>query len=378
MLKKITAAIVLSLLSCSLFAIKRPVPSAPQIGARNYILMDYHSGKIIASKTPHQKIDPASITKLMTAYVVFNEIRSSNINLDDMVSISEKAWRTEGSRMFIEVGKKVKVEDLLQGMIIQSGNDASVALAEHTAGAEDTFAQYMNQYATKIGMKNTHFMNCTGLPHEKHYTTAYDIAILSRHLISEFPEYYPWYSQKAFTFNNIEQKNRNKLLYMDDKFDGLKTGYTEAAGYCLAASAKSEGMRLISVVLGTESPDARADQSRKLLNYGFRFYETVKLFAKGDTVSEMDIWKGDKDKLSLGVDKHLYLTIPRGRYDTLSASAEIPNQLMAPVTKNDKIGKLTIKMADKAIMDVPLIANSTVKDGGFIEVIKDSVLLWFE
>ncbi len=359
-------------------AMKRPVPAPPKIGAKSYILIDYHSGKTLAERTPDTKVAPASITKLMTAYVVFSELKSGNISLEEEVTISEKAWRTSGSRMFVEVGKKVPVEKLLKGMIIQSGNDASVALAEHVAGGEDTFAQFMNQYAKKLGMNNTNFMNCTGLPHKDHYTTARDISILARNLINNFPNFYDWYSQKSYTYNNITQHNRNKLLWQDKYVDGLKTGYTEDAGYCLAASAEKEGMRLVSVVLGTDSAKARAKQSQQLLNYGFRFYETKLLYAGKEARLSANIWKGDKDKFKLGIKDDLFITIPRGQYKYLKASTTLDNKITAPISSGQKFGIVTIKLGDDTIAERDLIALEEVKDGGIWRGMVDSVKLWFE
>lgn len=359
-------------------AMQRPVPAAPKIGARSYILIDYHSGKTLAEREPDNTVAPASITKLMTAYVVFSELKSGNISLDEQVNISEKAWRTTGSRMFVEVGKSVSVENLLKGMIIQSGNDASVALAEHIAGGEDTFAQFMNQYAKKLGMNNTNFMNCTGLPHKNHYTTARDISILARNLINNFPEYYPLYSQKSFTFNNITQHNRNKLLWQDKYVDGLKTGYTEDAGYCLAASAEREGMRLVSVVLGTNSVKARAKQSQQLLNYGFRFFETKLLYSGSEARLSANVWKGESDKFKLGIKDDLFITIPRGQYKFLKASTTLDNQITAPINKGQKFGMVTIKLDENVIAERPLIALENVNEGGIWNRMVDSVKLWFE
>ena len=255
-----------------------PVPKAPAVGAKGYLLEDFHSGQSIAEKNADQPMEPASITKLMTAYVVFTEIRNGSLGLSDKVRISEKAWRTEGSRMFVEVNTQVSVAELLKGMIIQSGNDATVALAEQIAGTEDSFAALMNHHAKELGMTKSNFVNSTGLPHKDHYTTARDIARISRAMIEEFPEYYQWYSEREFTYNEITQYNRNKLLWRDESVDGLKTGHTESAGYCLVTSAERDGMRLISVVLGTKSEEARADATQSLLNYGFRFFETHKLY----------------------------------------------------------------------------------------------------
>ena len=271
-------------------AAARPVPAAPQVAANSYILSDFNSGRILVEHNSDMRVEPASITKLMTAYVVFRELEEGNITLQETVPVSEKAWRTGGSRMFIEPDMQVKVEDLMRGMIIQSGNDASVALAEHIAGSEEAFASLMNHYAEQLGMTGTNFMNSTGLPDPDHYTTARDINALSAATVRDFPDYYTWYSEKEFTFNNIRQHNRNTLLWRDPAIDGLKTGHTEAAGYCLAASAMRDGMRLISSVMGSSSESARASESQTLLNYGFRFFETVQLYQAGQELTRARIW----------------------------------------------------------------------------------------
>ena len=284
------------LLAAPSFAADVPIPAPPQIGASSYMLMDFSSGRIIAESHADERVEPASLTKLMTAYTVFHALRQNQITLEDEVHVSEKAWRTEGSRMFIEVDTTVSVEDLLRGMIIQSGNDASVALAEHVAGTEDAFVGLMNQHAESLGMTGTSFMNTTGLPAEGHYVTARDIAMLSHAIVGEFPEYYGWYSEREFTYNGIRQHNRNSLLWRDESVDGLKTGHTDSAGYCLVTSAERSGMRLISVVTGTASTQAREDGSQALLNYGFRFYETHKLYSGGEEVTTARVWKGSRRK----------------------------------------------------------------------------------
>ncbi|MEW8156302.1 MAG: D-alanyl-D-alanine carboxypeptidase family protein, partial [Candidatus Thiodiazotropha endolucinida] len=294
-----------------------PTPAPPDVAASGYLLVDFHSGKVLAEKGAGNRLEPASLTKIMTAYAVFRELKQGNINLEDNVLISEKAWRTPGSRMFIEVGKKVKVIDLVKGMIIQSGNDACVALAEHIAGSEATFAELMNNIARELGMTNTHFTNSTGLPDDDHYTTPADIAKVAAATIRDFPEYYLWYSDRSFVFNDITQHNRNKLLWRDNSVDGIKTGHTEAAGYCLVASAQRESMRLISVVMGTKGEEARAQASQSLLNYGFRFYETHQLYTAGEVLNRARIWKGDKEKLPLGLSQDLNVTIPRHQYQNL-------------------------------------------------------------
>ncbi|MGD8812556.1 MAG: D-alanyl-D-alanine carboxypeptidase family protein, partial [Thioalkalispiraceae bacterium] len=300
MIAKLYTVLVLSLLSLSVNAAPNLVPAPPAIGAEAYLLIDHHSGRVIAEKNPDKRIEPASLTKLMTAYVVFYEMRNGTLDNEEQVKVSKKAWRMGGSRMFIEVGKSIKVEKLIKGMIIQSGNDATVALAEHIAGSEDGFVTLMNRHAQNLGMTNTNFTNSTGWPDENHYTTAHDLAILTRKLIEQFPEHYALYKIKEYTFNNIRQFNRNRLLWRDDRVDGVKTGHTESAGFCLISSAIQDEMRLIAIVLGTNSEQARENDSRKLLNYGFRFYETFPLHASNEALTSMRIWKGEEEQLALG------------------------------------------------------------------------------
>lgn len=355
-----------------------PIPSAPDLGARGYILMDNDSGKLLAAKNENERLDPASITKLMTAYVTFRALQSEQLSLDDQVLVSEKAWRTAGSRMFIEVGTRVSVEDLLQGMIVQSGNDASVALAEYLAGTEDAFVQLMNQYALELEMRDTQYMNVTGLPSKNHFTSAADIARLAKAIISEFPDYYRWYSQKEFTYNGIAQKNRNALLWRDPSVDGMKTGMTDAAGYCLVSSAQRDDMRLIAVVLGTKSSRARANDSQALLNYGFRFFETRLLYEAGGSVAETRVWKGEMENANLGLTSDLYVTIPRGSYDQLQAKIELPDRVIAPITRTTQIGRVRIDLDDETLAEANLVALNTINEGTIWQVAKDSVLLWFE
>ncbi len=355
-----------------------PIPKPPSTGAKSFIIMDFNSHRVIAEQDSDQSIEPASITKLMTAYVVFNELASGNIALTDMVTISEKAWRTPGSRMFVEVGKQVSVQDLLLGMIVQSGNDATVALAEHIAGSEETFAALMNKIAVEIGLKGSHFMNSTGLPDSEHYMTAWDIAHLAALVIEKHPEYYKWYSQKEFTFNDITQYNRNKLLWRDDSVDGVKTGHTESAGYCLVTSAKKDGMRLITVVLGTGSINARAEASQALLNFGFRFYTTHKLYDSGAALATSRIWKGSIDNVSLGLDHVLYVTIPRGQYKELDASMKIDNHIMAPVSAGTALGTVQVKLGESIVAEQPLVSLQDVSEGSFWQRITDEALLYFE
>lgn len=361
-----------------LLAASLPVPKAPTVGATAYLVEDFHSGQALAEKNSGERVEPASITKLMTAYVVFEELKSGSMSLKDQVTVSEKAWRTPGSRMFIEVGKQVSVEDLLRGIIIQSGNDATVALAEHVAGTEEAFVGLMNHHAEQLGLSGSRFMNSTGLPDAEHYMTAKDIAILSRALIERFPEYYPWYSEREFTFNGITQYNRNKLLWRDESVDGLKTGHTEAAGYCLVTSAEREGMRLITVVLGTRSEEARANASQALLNYGFRFFETHKLYDAGTELTQAKVWKGASDSLPLGLGRTLYVTIPRGQYQQLDASMTIQSQILAPVSQGQPLGSVQIRLGEGLVVERPLLALTNVPEGSFWQRIVDEALLYLE
>lgn len=355
-----------------------PIPKPPSTGAKSFIIVDHGSGNVLAEENSDVSVEPASITKLMTAYVIFNELQSNNIALSDIVTISEKAWRTPGSRMFVEVGKQVPVEALLQGMIVQSGNDATVALAEYIAGSEDSFAALMNKHAEAIGLSGSHFMNSTGLPDENHYMTAKDIATLSSLLISQYPEYYKWYSQKEYTYNDITQQNRNTLLWRDESVDGLKTGHTDSAGYCLVTSAKKDGMRLITVVLGTDSTSARADASQALLNYGFRFFETHKLYDAGTQLTTSRIWKGSSETIALGIDNALYVTIPRGQYESLDASMNIDQRIMAPVTAGQALGTVQVTLGEQVVASQPLVSLQSIGEGSFWQRITDEGLLYFE
>jgi len=353
-----------------------PKPSAPNVAAKAYVLIDYDSGRVLAENNVDERLPPASITKLMTSYVVSHELHAGNIQLDDDVLISEKAWRMVGSRSFIEVNTKVSVEALLRGMIVQSGNDAAVALAEHIAGSEETFAQMMNQYAQQLGMYNTNYRNATGLPDPDHYTTARDIATLSAALIRDFPEHYEWYSEKEYTYNDITQHNRNKLLWRDSSVDGLKTGHTEAAGYCLAASAKRSDMRLISVVLGTRSENARAQETQKLFNYGFRFFETHQLYQANVGVTETKVWKGAQETVELGLPTDLSVTVPRGQYDNLVANTNLQQPVIAPVEAGAKLGEVEIRLGDEVIATQPLVAINAVEQGSWWRRLVDEILLW--
>ena len=354
-----------------------PVPSPPRLAAESFLLIDADSGRILAEKNVDKKVEPASITKLMTAYVVYKEMESGRLSLDEEVTVSKKAWRMKGSKMFIEVGNKVKVRDLLHGMVIQSGNDATVALAEHIAGTEATFADYMNQYAKRLGMLDSHFENATGWPNAKHLTTARDIATLARAVITEFPERYKLYSQKEYTYNNIHQYNRNKLLWRDNSVDGVKTGHTESAGFCLVSSARRDDMRLIAVVLGTRSEKARADISQSLLNYGFRFYESSKLYTAGEGLNEARVWKGERENLPLGLTEDLHVTIPRGQYKYLDAEMDIDHDIEAPVKKGQQLGTVHVKLNGEEIISKPLVALQAVDEGSIWQRTRDQIIKLF-
>jgi len=353
------------------------IPAPPSLAARSYLLMDFNSGKILAEKEPDMVLEPASITKLMTAYVVFHELRKGSLQLSDTVRVSEKAWRMGGSKMFIKVDTDVTVENLLKGMIVQSGNDACVALAERIAGSEEVFAGLMNQYAQQLGMNNTFYENATGWPGENHVTTARDIAILSTALIRDFPQLYAWFAEKSFTYNDIEQPNRNTLLWRDPSVDGLKTGHTDAAGYCLAASAKQGDMRLISVVMGEPSEKQRADDSQSLLRYGFKFYETHRLYAAGGEIKQARVWKGAANELSIGLARDLHVTIPRGRYDELEAQMDLVSVLTAPIAENAELGELIVSFEGEVETSAPLLALTAVERGGWWRRFSDGVALWF-
>lgn len=338
-------------------------PTPPDIPAPAYILVDFHSGKVLAEKDADKRIDPASLTKMMTIYVIDNEVRNGRFNWKDEVPISESAWKTEGSRMFIPVGKKIAVEELVKGVIIQSGNDAAVALAEFAAGSESSFAELMNQYAKRIGMKNTHFVNSTGIPNAEHYTTARDLSILAHALIHDFPETYKVYSEKWFTFNGIKQPNRNRLLWRENYVDGIKTGHSSTANYCLAASGQKDNMRLISILLGAETESDRTEQTLQLLRYGFRFFETHRLFQANTSLNEARIWMGDRKNVPVGISRDFYITIPQGQYKSLDAKMNIDKQITAPVKKGEIHGKLVVKMGDTLITEIPLVALENVNQG---------------
>jgi len=355
-----------------------PVPAPPQLSASSYILMDFDSLAVLVEKDPDARVEPASITKLMTSYVVFKELAKGEVTLDETVVVSENAWRTGGSRMFIDPSMTPTVEELIKGMIIQSGNDACVALAEHIAGTEEAFAGLMNHYATELGMTGTHFENSTGWPGESHYTSARDVALLSIAIIREFPDYYSWYSEKEFTFNEIRQHNRNTLLWRDPAIDGLKTGHTEAAGFCLAASAMRDGMRLVSVVMGSSSENSRASESQSLLNYGFRFFETVQLYQARSELASGKVWKGMTEQVPLGLNAPLFVTIPRGRYGDLAGQVELLPELSAPLAADQVVGNITVMLGEDTVAQRNLITLNAVEEAGFFGRTWDSLRLWVD
>jgi D-alanyl-D-alanine carboxypeptidase (penicillin-binding protein 5/6) len=349
-------------------------PAAPSVAASSFFLLDFDSGRVLAEKDPDKRVSPASLTKIMTAYVVFRELKAGHLTLDEKVTISQNAWETGGSKMFVEVNKQVGVEDLLQGMIIQSGNDASVALAEHVAGSEQTFATMMNEQAGRLGMTNSNFENATGLPSPNHYSSAHDLATLARAVIKEFPEYYRWDKQKEFTYNGITQQNRNLLLWRDPSVDGLKTGFTDDAGYCMVASAKREDMRLISVVMGTASAGARSNESQSLLNYGFRFFETHRLYEGNKPLGEARVRKGVTSKVPVGLPEDLYVTAPRKHFNELKAETQIDKGVFAPLNKGDTVGNLNISLAGESILSKPLVALDAVAEGGIFRRLYDAAI----
>jgi D-alanyl-D-alanine carboxypeptidase (penicillin-binding protein 5/6) len=350
-----------------------PVPAPPELAARSYILVDAQSGSVLAQSEADSRQEPASLTKLMTAYGVFLALNEGRIKLEDMVTISEKAWKQEGSRMFVEVGNQVSVENLIRGMIVQSGNDATVALAEHIAGSEEAFVQMMNAYAEQLGMTGTHFTNAAGMPDPEHYMTARDTATLAIAMINKFPDYYRWYSEKEFTWNGITQQNRNGLLWRDPTVDGVKTGHTESAGYCLVTSAKRDGMRLVSVVMGTDSMKARESASAALLNYGFNFFETKRLYAASEPLATARVWKGRQKEIGLVLKDDLLVTVPRGTTGRVSADFELPEHIVAPLSVDTPIGSAKIVVDGETVATYDLYPADNVPAGGWIGRMIDSV-----
>lgn len=366
------------LCSGTVLAMAAPVPTPPELTARSYFLQDHHSQRALAQKNADSPMEPASLTKIMTSYVVLREIAAGHVALEDEVTVSQKAWRTPGSRSFIEVGKRLSLETLLKGIIIQSGNDACVAIAEFVAGSEDTFAQMMNTEARRLGMENSHFTNSTGLPDERMRTTARDLALLTSALVREFPEEYKWFAVQKFTYNDITQYNRNKLLWRDDSVDGVKTGHTEGAGYCLVASALRDNMRLISVVLDTDSVTIRTQESQALLNYGFRFFETHRLYAGGESLAVARIWKGATSELSVGLMDDLYVTIPRRRYGELRAQLKLKSTINAPVLRGERLGVVGVSLSEEPLVEEPAVALEGVPEGTLWRRLADEALLLFQ
>jgi D-alanyl-D-alanine carboxypeptidase (penicillin-binding protein 5/6) len=353
------------------------IPKAPEVDASSYVLMDATSGQIIIEHNAYERLPPASLTKMMTAYIAEAEISSGNISMKDKVRISVKAWQMGGSRMFVREGTEVSVEDLLRGIVIQSGNDASVALAEYIAGSEDAFADLMNQHASRMGLTDTHFVNATGWPADNHYSSAHDMAILAHHIIRDYPQHYGMYAEKSFTYNNITQQNRNLMLWRDDRVDGLKTGHTEEAGYCLVASAVDGDMRLISVVMGTDSEAARARETQKLMTYGFRFFETYKAYSEGDALTNVRVWMGTDNQLDLGPAEDLVLTIPRNSHDQLKAEMTVNPDVTAPISKGDEIGKVIIRLDGDVMLEKPLVALNDVEEAGIFKRLWHHILRFF-
>jgi D-alanyl-D-alanine carboxypeptidase (penicillin-binding protein 5/6) len=353
------------------------IPSPPQIAGSSWVLKDPLSGRIIMEHNSQERVPPASLTKMMTAYIVERELDEGRIAMTDMVPISVKAWRTGGSRTFVREGTQVSVEDLLKGVIIQSGNDASVALAEFVAGSEDAFVDIMNQQARQLGMNNTNFENATGLPHPDQYSTAYDLALLAKAIIEDYPENYPLYAVKSFTYNNIRQPNRNSLLWRDESVDGLKTGHTEEAGYCLVASAKRDDTRLIAAVMGTSSAEVRAREVQKMLNYGFRYYETERLFRAGQELVDANVWGGKSDQISVGLAEDVFVTIPRGARDKLESTVDLDSVIKAPIKVGDELGRIQVMLDGEVLVDEPALALTDVQQGGVFKRLWDAIKLFF-
>jgi D-alanyl-D-alanine carboxypeptidase (penicillin-binding protein 5/6) len=353
------------------------IPTAPQVDARAYIVVDYRTDKILAAKDAVARMEPASLTKLMTAYIVFQELAAGKLKLDEQVTVSEHAWRSEGSRTFIELGKPVSVEDLILGMIVQSGNDATIALAERIAGTEETFAQLMNANAKRLGMVGSHFENSSGLPSPQHYTTARDLSLLANAMIREYPQYYKWFSVREFQHNGIKQQNRNGLLEKDPTVDGLKTGHTDSAGFCLVTSALRNGMRLVSVVMGSASMKARENASAALLNYGFTFYDTLLAVKGGAVLATARVWKGQNASVDLGIKDDFYITVPRGQADSVKTATDVQPRLIAPLALDANLGTLRVFAGGETLATMPLHPLKSVAAGGWWRRLIDTIRLWF-
>jgi D-alanyl-D-alanine carboxypeptidase (penicillin-binding protein 5/6) len=363
--------------SAAAFAAEVPIPPAPTVEAKAYIVVDFHTGKVLAAQNAVQRLEPASLTKLMTAYIVFGELASGKLKLDEQVNVSEHAWRSEGSRTFIELGKPVSVELLVLGMIVQSGNDATIALAERIGGTEETFVQLMNENAKRLGMVGTHFQNSSGLPAPDHYTTARDMSLLAVAMIRDFPQYYKYYSVREFEHNGIKQQNRNGLLGRDPSVDGLKTGHTDSAGYCLITSALRDGMRLISVVLGSGSMKGREDASAALLNYGFNFYATPLLAKAGTALGSTHVWKAAETPVSVGVKNDLYVTVARDQANDIKTAVDIEPRLIAPLAQDATVGQLHVTLGNQTLETVPLHPLQSVASGSWWRRLIDTIRLWF-
>jgi D-alanyl-D-alanine carboxypeptidase (penicillin-binding protein 5/6) len=356
-----------------------PTPVAPpRIAAKAYVLMDFNSRQFLVQQNSNQRIEPASLTKLMTAYVAFAALKQKTLKPDQVIPVSMRAWKSQGSRMFIEPSRPVTVDELLRGMIVQSGNDACVALAEAIAGTEEGFAQMMNREAQRLGMKNTNFVNSTGLPHPHHYTTAYDLSLLATAILMDFPEYYPLYSIKEYRYNNITQSNRNRLLWVDPTVDGMKTGYTENAGYCLITSARRGSRRFLAIVAGAASESARATESQKLLNFGFQSYDTVKLYDRNQPVSSVRVWKGGSDEVNAGFPYDLYVSVPKGAGDKLKGTVETQQPLVAPIAGGQRLGVLRVQLDGKPYGEYPVVALQEVPLAGVLGRGWDSIRLLFK
>ena len=352
-------------------------PAPPAVAARAWLLMDTASGQLLTSHNERERVEPASLTKLMTAYLTFAALKTKSLQLSQTVPVSPRAWKAGGARMFVEPRKPVTVEELINGMIVQSGNDACIALAEAVAGSDEMFAQLMNREAQRLGMKDTHFVNSTGLPDAKHYSSAYDLALIATAIIRDFPEYYHYYSTREYRYNNITQPNRNRLLWLDPNVDGVKTGHTENAGYCLIASAKRAQWRLLSVVLGTGSENIRAQESQKLLNFGFQLYDNVRLYDSGQPVSTIQVWKGSERTLRAGIPAGLSVTVPKGMAGKLTADLISRQPLLAPVSEGDRVGTLRVALADKLVGEYPVVALQSIATAGMFGRAWDTMRLWF-
>ena len=362
-----------------LFTWAAQVAPPPALAVKAYVLQDFNSGSLIASHQKDERIEPASLTKIMTAYVVFDAIQRDHLKLEQNLPVSEKAWKAEGSKMFIEPNKPVSVDELLHGMIIQSGNDASITLAEGVAGTEAQFADMMNKQGKKLGLSNTHFVNATGLPDKNHYTTASDLALLANALIRDFPlEYRRLYSVKEYTYNKITQPNRNRLLWLDANVDGMKTGHTDSAGYCLISSSKRGDTRLVSVILGAASEAMRAAESQKLLNYGFQFYESTLVYKQAQTINTLRVYKGQDKTVAATLAKDFYLSLPKGDYAKVKATMTSQQPLIAPIKAGQVIGKITFRLDDKMINEQNLLALKVVNPAGFFGRIADSIRLMLQ